>query len=62
MSSKKTFVAAPNRPLTSHETDLLARLIDMPDESIDTIDIPEITLEAWRDQRRPGSLNHRRRP
>lgn len=45
---------------TPHED--LDRLADLPDEEIDTSDIPETTPEQWRYARRPGRGQARVQP
>lgn len=60
--SKKTFSPEPNRPITPAEAEQLERLAAMADEDIDTIDIPEISEEAWNDERRPGLYRPVKRP
>jgi uncharacterized protein (DUF4415 family) len=42
------------KTLSAEQLDRLAKLDAMPDEEIDTSDIPEIPDEAWRYARRPG--------
>ncbi len=60
--SKRTFSPAPNRPITADEAQQLAKLAAMSDEDIDTSDAPEITEEAWRDERRPALYRPVKRP
>lgn len=46
----KTKLDTPNAetpPLTDAQREHLAKLAAMPDETIDTSDIPELTDEAW---------------
>jgi uncharacterized protein (DUF4415 family) len=42
------------KALESQQRDRLAKLAALPDEQIDTSDIPEASAESWAQARRPG--------
>jgi|GEM_PF-6172723 len=42
------------RKLSEAELEMLARLKNLPDDQIDTVDIPEALAENWRLSRRPS--------
>jgi hypothetical protein len=48
-------------PLTDAQREHLAQLAALPDESIDTSDIPELSGEAWRAGIRGRSLSRIKR-
>ncbi|MGH6957203.1 MAG: BrnA antitoxin family protein [Caulobacteraceae bacterium] len=51
-----------NKPLSPEEREQLARLASMPEEEIDTSDIPEITDEMWERAFQPGLHRPIKRP
>lgn len=42
------------RKLSGAEREMLARLRELPNDQIDTVDIPEAPAENWRLARRPS--------
>jgi hypothetical protein len=47
---------ASGRPLTVRQKRQLAALAALPDDQIDTSDIPELPLSIWKDDVRAASL------
>jgi len=42
------------KELSAEQLERLRKLAELPDDQIDTVDIPEIPVENWRYARRPG--------
>ena len=50
------------KPLSPEVQGQLDRLAELPDNQIDTADIPEAPAEAWRHARRPGLYRPLKKP
>ena len=50
------------KALSPELQDQLDRLATLPDDQIDTIDIPEASAEAWQHARRPGLYRPIKKP
>lgn len=50
------------KALSPELQDQLDRLATLPDDQIDTTDIPEVSAEAWQHARRPGLYRPLKKP